>query len=78
MKNELLNELLMVAFGTGDKKIVESCQKFLQYVETKTVDEKKINRFRQIILNRLENNVEACRKMRNLMTVVLYEAIGTC
>lgn len=72
------NELLMVAFGTGDKKIVESCQKFLQYVETKTVDEKKIDSFRQIITNRLENNVEACRKMKSLMTIVLYESIGCC
>lgn len=72
------NELLMVAFGTGDKKIVESCQKFLQYVETKTVDEKKIDSFRQIITNRLENNVEACRELKSLMTIVLYESIGCC
>lgn len=70
------NELLKIAFSTGDKKIVIACQNFLSYVETKNVDEKKINNVRQTIINRLENNVEACRKLKNLITIILYESIG--
>lgn len=72
------DELLKVAFNTKDKKIVLACQKFLYYVETKSIDEKKIDSFRQIIINRLENNVEACRELKSLMTIVLYKSIGCC
>ena len=71
-------KFLMCAFKSKDKKVVISCQKFLDDIENNQNNEKKISSFRQIISRRLENNVEVCRELKNIMTIMLYENIGTC
>ena len=71
-------KFLMCAFKSKDKKVVISCQKFLDDIENNRINEKKISSFRQIISRRLENNVEVCRELKNIMTIMLYENIGAC